>query len=78
MERVFSCGRLLLPHVRNALSPESTRAVLCLGQWSALGLIHDDDLEEVARLPEVVGDESDDEEAGPGSEDHRASGKDTD
>ena len=58
VERVFSRGRLLLSHVRSALSPASTRAVLCLGQWSLLDLVHKDDLEAVAQLPEVKDDGS--------------------
>ena len=62
VERVFSRGRLLLSHVRSALSPESTRAVLCLGQWSLLDLIDDGDLKDVARMAEVDGDGSDDED----------------
>ncbi|TFK81278.1 hATC-domain-containing protein [Polyporus arcularius HHB13444] len=53
VERVFSRGRLLLSHVRSALSPATTRAVLCLGQWSLLELVHKDDLEAVAQLPEL-------------------------
>ena len=59
VERVFSRGRLLISHTRNGLSPQSTRAVLCLGQWSKLGLIDDGDLEAVSRLPEVDEDDLD-------------------
>ena len=61
VERTFSRGRLLLLHTRSALSAASTCAVLCLGQWSLLGFIKDHDLEVVAKLPELEGDESDGE-----------------
>ena len=44
MERVFSQGRLLLSHVRSRLSIQSTRALLCLGKWSALDLVKDSDV----------------------------------
>ncbi len=59
VERVFSQGRLLLSHVRSALSPATTHTVLCLGQWSLLELVHKDDLEAVAQLPELDGDDFD-------------------
>lgn len=58
MERVFSGGRLLLTHTRSALSSESTRAVLCLHQWSEIDLVRDDDLEVAARLEELDGEDS--------------------
>lgn len=61
MERVFSGGRIVLSHVRNALSPASTRALLCLGQWSRLDLVRDNDLEFVAKFPEIEGDGTDGE-----------------
>lgn len=44
VERVFSRGRLVLSHVRNRLSAESTRALLCVGEWSRKGLIKDEDI----------------------------------
>ena|SRR5882757_6565581 len=44
VERVFSQGRLLLPHVRNRLSVQSTRACMCVGAWSLLGLIKNSDI----------------------------------
>ncbi|KAF5337792.1 hypothetical protein D9758_016288 [Tetrapyrgos nigripes] len=53
VERVFSRGRFLLPYVRNRLSADSTRALICLGQWSLMDLIHDEDVLAVAKLPEV-------------------------
>ena len=57
VERTFSQGRLLLSHVRSRLSVQSTRAVLCVGVWSLLGYINDDDVKAAAVLPEVRGEE---------------------
>jgi len=34
VEHVFSKGRIVLSHVWNGLSVQSTRALLCLGAWS--------------------------------------------
>jgi hypothetical protein len=53
VERVFSKGRLVLSHVRNRLSVESTRAVLCLGAWSKLGFVNNGDIKEATILPEA-------------------------
>ena len=58
VERVFSKGRLVLSHVRNGLSVQSTRALMCLGAWSKMGLVKDKDLIEAGKLPDVDGDES--------------------
>ena len=41
VERVFSKGRLILSHVRNGLSVQSTRALMCIGAWSRMGLVKD-------------------------------------
>ena len=57
VERTFSQGRLVLSHVRSRLSVQSTRALLCLGEWSAMGLVNDDDVKSAATLPEVKGEE---------------------
>ena len=59
MERVFSKGRLLLSHVRNWLTVDSTRALLCLGTWSKLGFVNKEDLLAAAVLPEVKEGEED-------------------
>ncbi|SJL03663.1 uncharacterized protein ARMOST_16509 [Armillaria ostoyae] len=60
VERVFSRGRILLSHIRNRLSAQSTRALLCLGQWSLHGYVHDDDILAAAALPEVPDGEGED------------------
>ena len=59
VERTFSRGRLLLPHVRNRLSAQTTRALLCLGAWSVHGFIKKADLIDVAKLPDVKAPVSD-------------------
>jgi len=53
VECVFSKGRLLLSHVRNRLSVELTRALLCLGNWSKAGLVKNEDIQATAHLPDV-------------------------
>lgn len=57
VERIFSRGRIVLSHLRNRLSVQSTRALICLGAWSRMGLVQDTDASSVAVLPEVEGEE---------------------
>ncbi|GLB45805.1 hypothetical protein LshimejAT787_3000140 [Lyophyllum shimeji] len=57
VERVFSRSHLILSHVRNRLSAQSTRALLCVGNWSLLGLVKDSDVSAVSSMPDVDGDE---------------------
>lgn len=64
VERFFSRGRLLLSHVRSRLSAQSTRALLCLGLWSQLNLIKDDDVKKVSVLPDIEGEDELDLEDG--------------
>jgi hypothetical protein len=60
VERVFSRGRLLVSHIRNRLSPQSIRALLCLNSWCSIpALIQDADVATVVSLPIVEGDEDD-------------------
>lgn len=54
---MFSHGRILLLHIRNRLSAQSTRALLCLGSWSLLGYVKDEDVLKVVTMDEVEGDE---------------------
>ena len=53
MERVFSQGRILLPHVHNRLTSELMRALLCIGDWSRCGLLKDVVIKTVAVLPDL-------------------------
>jgi hypothetical protein len=57
VERIFSQGRILLPHVRNRLSVQSTRALLSVGIWSKLGYIEDEDVKLVTVQAELEGEE---------------------
>lgn len=57
VKRIFSRGRLLLSHVRNKLSTQTTRAALCLGEWSLLGMVKDEDVLKVAAMSDEEGDE---------------------
>lgn len=50
---MFSKGRILLSHVRNRLSVQSTRALLCLGAWSLMGYVKDSDVKAVTVLPDL-------------------------
>ena len=45
--------------MRSRLSVQSTRALLCVGVWSLLGYIEDDDVKAAVVLPEVKGEEED-------------------
>ena len=53
VEHLFSRGRLLLSHTRSHLSVASTRALLCLGSWSLLGLVRDEDIETVSQMNDI-------------------------
>ena len=54
IERVFSCGHLVLLHVRNCLGVQSTRTSLCVGQWSSLGLVKDGDIKMSVGTDDIV------------------------
>ena len=57
VEHVFSKGRILLSHLRNRLSVQSTRALMCLGAWSLMGYVRDSDVKAVTMLPDLEDDE---------------------
>ena len=57
VEQGFSKGQLVLSHICNWLTVASTRALMCLGVWSKLGLVCDADLLAAATLSEVKEDE---------------------
>ncbi|TFY50118.1 hypothetical protein EVJ58_g11178 [Rhodofomes roseus] len=44
VERLFSKGRIIVTHLRNGLSAASIRALMCLNDWSPLGLVKDTDV----------------------------------
>ena len=53
VERLFSCGQLVLSHTYSRLSVASTHALLCLGSWSLAGLVRNEDVEAAVKLDEV-------------------------
>jgi hypothetical protein len=57
VERIFSRGRLILSHICNRLSAQTTHALLCLGSWSLLGMVRDEDVLKVALLQDGEGEE---------------------
>ena len=57
VERVFSQGRILLSHLKSRLSIQSTRALMCLGEWSRMGYVKDIDIKSVVMQPEVPAEE---------------------
>ena len=57
VERIFSRGRLLLSHTRSRLSMQTTRAVLCVGQWCVQKLVKTEDVVAVSKLNDEEGDE---------------------
>ena len=59
VEHVFSKGHLLLSHVCNWLTVDSTQALLCLSTWSKLGFVNKEDLLAAAVLPELKKKEED-------------------
>ena len=64
IEHVFSKGRLVISHIRNCLSAQSTRALImmCLGYWSKLGFVRLEDLKAGASLPDVKDEETSDDD----------------
>ena len=61
VKHVFSQGRLLLSHVCSCLSVQSTHALMCLGVWSHLGYVKDNDIKAVVILPQVPANEKEEE-----------------
>ncbi|KAF8667473.1 hypothetical protein AX14_006338 [Amanita brunnescens Koide BX004] len=53
VERLFSHSRNLISHTRNRLAAQTARAILCLGDWSLLGMIKNDDLKAVAAMQDI-------------------------
>jgi hypothetical protein len=57
VEHVFSQGRLVLPYMHNCLTSESMHTLVCLGDWSAHGLVKDCDIKTTAILLDVLGEQ---------------------
>jgi hAT family C-terminal dimerisation region len=65
VERVFSRGRILLSHLRNRMTGQTTRALMCLNAWSLQGVLKDCDLTSAIRgEPDLDGDEDVELESG--------------
>lgn len=47
----------MLSHIRNRLTSQSTRALLCLGCWSLAGLVKDQDVHAVTIEKEIEGED---------------------
>jgi hypothetical protein len=62
VEHIFSKGQILLSHLHSCLSVQSTHALMCVGVWSLMGYVKDNDVKAVSVLPEVDGDEEELEE----------------
>ena len=56
VEHIFSRGQLILSHVRSRLSVQSTRALICVGSWSRLGLVKNEDVLSAAMLADIKED----------------------
>lgn len=50
-------GKILLSHLRSRLSVQSTRALMCVREWSLMGYVKNSNVTAVVRLPDVEGDE---------------------
>lgn len=59
VERFFSKGRLCITHTRSRLSVQTTRSILCLNEWSRLGLVRKKDLKKASLLEDIEGEDSD-------------------
>ncbi|KIL55688.1 hypothetical protein M378DRAFT_90563, partial [Amanita muscaria Koide BX008] len=66
VERLFSWGRILLSHLRNRMSAQTSRALLCLGNWSLLDIVKDEDVKKVANLEDIPGEDPEDVEMADG------------
>jgi len=44
---------LLISHIHNQLSAQSTQALLCLGAWSKAGYVENGDLSVAASFPDA-------------------------
>jgi len=53
VERIFSRGCLVLPHVCGCLAVQSTCASLCVGLWSSQGFVKQADLRAALDAREV-------------------------
>ena len=53
VKHIFSKGHILLSYLQSCLSVQSTQALMCLGEWSCLAYVKDEDIKKVVAQPEV-------------------------
>ncbi|KAI9511659.1 hypothetical protein F5148DRAFT_958704, partial [Russula earlei] len=53
---VFSKGQLIMSHIHNQLSADTTQALLCLGAWTKAGYVEDANLKYAASQPDTKDD----------------------
>lgn len=62
VKHIFSHGRLLLTCVRNHLSAQTTRSLICLRYWIPLNLVKTSDiLKDISKMGDVLDGEEDQE-----------------
>lgn len=54
VEHCFSHGRIIVNHLYNRLSAQTTRALMCLNYWNRAGLVQDDDILKIIHANEPV------------------------
>ena len=59
VERVFSHGHLVLPHLCGRLAVQSTRASLCVGIWSSHGFVKQGDIRAALSADKIDVEEDD-------------------
>lgn len=59
VEHIFSKGQILLFHLCSCLSVQSTRALMCVREWSLKGYVKANDINIVAVLPDIKGEKED-------------------
>lgn len=57
VKHIFSRGHLILSHVHNYPSVQSTRALLCVVFWLSMGFVKDEDVKAVTTMADVEGDD---------------------
>ena len=61
VECIFSQGHIVLSHLQSRLFVQSTRVLLCLGEWSCLGYVNNGDINDVVAQPEVLCNQKEDQ-----------------
>jgi hypothetical protein len=53
IKHVFSQGHIVLSHLQSCLSVQLTQALMCIGAWSCLRFVEDNNIMDVVIQPEV-------------------------